>query len=199
MHTIIIRRLWDGAVLGSGTVYAPDFRTNPRLLKGNDTRFDLEAEVGGFVLLVIGARRILRCEILEIRGPQELYLKTAFIQDEKEEVLPNLSKGASESLAAALTGTLYSLAPKHAPLDISKTVHSRLAHGGAACLFPEGIAHDQSDLLPLKSKPFPSRNIQQGVNRWASWCCCHGAELSSKRPDYEFKPCSVRTAPHKRR
>jgi len=147
---ITLRRVWDGANLGSGKIFAPDFQNNPRLIKGRGTRFDRETEVGGWIMVVVDGKQALRAEVAEIRGPQELYLKTSFLEGS--------DFGTPHRLEVALTETIYSLASKRQGYDLKgsmSSVFAKLTSGSTICLFPEGSSHDQPDLLPLKSSsPF---------------------------------------------
>ncbi|PMD55514.1 uncharacterized protein K444DRAFT_596419 [Hyaloscypha bicolor E] len=137
MGCITLRRVWDRANLGRGRIFAPDITNEPQLIKGRGTRFDQDAKVGDFVMIVVAKQRILRAEISEIRGPQELYLKEGFTGlDNPKEVL---------------TDSLYSLARKPESDNAFPSIFAKFKEGGAICMFPEGTTHDQSDLLPLKT------------------------------------------------
>jgi glycerol-3-phosphate O-acyltransferase/dihydroxyacetone phosphate acyltransferase len=143
---INVQRVWDTSRLGSGKIFAPDLQNDPRLFKGRDTRFDQEAEVGGWIMVVFGGRQTLRAKVAEIRGPRELYLETPFLEGSDFDT--------EYRLKAALTGTTYYLAPKRqgsSLAGIMGSVGAKLKAGATISLFPEGHSHDQPDLLPFKS------------------------------------------------
>jgi len=148
LGSVVLHRVWDRARLGSGTIFAPDFAKNPRLIRGRGTRFNKEADVGGYLMIVLGGKSVLRGEIEEIRSPEELLLKREFSNEGND--------NGGLSLADVLRDTTYSVAPKQKSSSPFGEVFEKFKGGGAICLFPEGTSHDKPDLLPLKCKLFPT-------------------------------------------
>lgn len=146
LNSVVLRRMWDRSQLGSGTIFAPKLSSNPRLIRGRGSRFDKEAEVGGYVTVVLNSKSVLTGEIEKIQGPDELLLKNGFREDKDE--------NSKLSLANALKNIKYSLAPRNASSSSLGEVFQRFRGGGAICMFPEGTSHDQPDLLPLKCRYF---------------------------------------------
>jgi glycerol-3-phosphate O-acyltransferase / dihydroxyacetone phosphate acyltransferase len=181
MGCITLRRVWDRATLGRGRIFAPDITNEPQLIKGRGTRFDQDAKVGDFVMIVVAKQRILRAEISGIRGPQELYLKEGFTGlDNPKEVL---------------TDSLYSLARKPESDNAFPSIFAKFKEGGAICMFPEGTTHDQSDLLPLKSKnPFKRNRLTYLTlySGFRSYC----AVLFGRQPSFNSEPCSLWNTPY---
>jgi glycerol-3-phosphate O-acyltransferase/dihydroxyacetone phosphate acyltransferase len=156
LGSFTLYRVWDHARLGSGTIFAPDISGNPRLIRGRGTNFEQEAEVGGYLMVVVAGQCVLRAEISEIRGPEELYLKSRFPKRGEATYKSNCWSGSKGDvlvdLADVLRHSTYSLAPKREGNSILKAAGAMFGADKAICLFPEGSSHDRPNLLPLKCK-----------------------------------------------
>ncbi|MCJ1472142.1 hypothetical protein MMC13_000789 [Lambiella insularis] len=154
-----VARALDSTKAGSGKIYFPDPKNDPTLVRGIDTKFDKEAQVGGLLVLPSVQGNVASAEILEINGPEEIRLKKEFkgpdylkqltgrtdITDEGDSI-----DGGQGNATSGYQGTSYKTAPKVDQTRVYDAVFNRLDHGECVCIFPEGGSHDRTELLPLK-------------------------------------------------
>ena len=156
-----VGRALDSTRSGSGKIYLPDPASQPLLVRGNGTRFDKEAEVGGLLVLPTVNGDAASAEILEVISPEEIRLKKDFKGtvalrqltgrrdvDEPESLL---SDGTCKE-QNGFEGSSYKTAPKVDQTQVYDAVFERLSAGGCIGIFPEGGSHDRTELLPLKGK-----------------------------------------------
>ena len=149
---IPVGRALDSTRPGSGKIYLPDPASNPTLVRGNDTKFKKEAEVGGLVVLPYMNGNAANAEVAEIISDTEIRLKREFSGPDAVKQLTGLEgagKGTT-SIAEGFEGCTYKTAPKVDQTKVYDAVFDRLDHGGCICIFPEGGSHDRTELLPLK-------------------------------------------------
>jgi glycerol-3-phosphate O-acyltransferase / dihydroxyacetone phosphate acyltransferase len=138
----IVRREWDRARLGTGTISVPNLQQS-HIILGQGTKFDREARPGDPIMSVVAKRHILRGRIAAICGPEKLVLAGSFL-DKRES--PNQF---SPQDLQTLKYSLISGANTHSSWEeITQALHNH----GSISLFPEGTCHDQPGLLPLKSE-----------------------------------------------
>lgn len=183
-----VARALDNTKAATGKIYLPDPVNTPKLIRGTGTKFDREAQIGGLLVLPSVNGTAANAEILEIRGPEEIYLKNAFKgaaalkqltgrEDVTEEgkfengnvIANNVSPGDRASSS-------FKTAPKVDQTMVYDAVFERLDTGGCVGIFPEGGSHDRTELLPLKGA---SKNhmVQVIVLTWSSWCSNHGPRV----------------------
>ncbi|KAI9806787.1 MAG: hypothetical protein M1825_006245 [Sarcosagium campestre] len=158
-----VSRALDFMKPGAGKIYLPDPVDNPSLVRGIDTRFDTEAQVGGLIILPSVNGSAANAEILEILGSDEIVIKkdfkgsTALTQltgrediNEDGEFIDG-DGPVKLGVAEGFKGTTYKLAPKVDQTKVYDAVFERLNDGGCVGIFPEGGSHDRTELLPLKA------------------------------------------------
>ena len=158
-----VGRALDSTKPASGEIYLPDPIHDPTLIRGVNTQFEREAEVGGLLVLPSVNNTAASADIAAIIGPEEVRLKRPFSgpdamkqltgrEDVNEE--GKLTDTAKTGVAEDFNGTTYKVAPKVDQTKVYDTVFHRLDSGGCVCIFPEGGSHDRTELLPLKRKWF---------------------------------------------
>ena len=169
MGSIPVGRALDQAKTGAGKVYLPDPKNDPLLVRGVDTKFDKQAQVGGLLVLPTINGTAASTMIQEIISAEEIRLKKPF---EGDEALKQLTGKGNEN-EGDFKGTSYKTAPKVDQTAVYDAVFDRLNRGGCVCMFPEGGSHDRTELLPLKGK---DGRIQQqcSVLTITSWCGNYG-------------------------
>ena len=148
MGSIPVGRAMDLVKPGTGTIYMPDPKNEPLLVRGVGTNFEKEAQKGGLVVLPSMNGETANTEIEEIVSSEELRLKKAFKGENYAKQLTG--KEGETQPAKDFEGTRYKLAPKVDQTEVYDSVFQRLQKGGAICIFPEGGSHDRTELLPLK-------------------------------------------------
>ena len=157
-----VARALDSTKSASGKIYLPDPVDNPALVRGIETRFDKEAQVGGLLVLPPVNGTAANAEILEIHGPEEIVLKKEFkgvdalkqltnrsdLTQDGKPVVDKVSKFADSP--EGFGGTSFKIAPKVDQTKVYDAVFERLDAGGCVGIFPEGGSHDRTELLPLK-------------------------------------------------
>jgi len=135
-----VSRAIDNTKAGAGTVVL-DASANPCLLRGIGTDFEApEFVVGGSIYLPTINGESHKLDIAEIRGPNEIIIKTA---PTGEDALKQLSVPA---------GSTFKVAPHVDQTAVYEAVFERLRKEGCIGIFPEGGSHDRPDMLPLKGK-----------------------------------------------
>ncbi|KAI1337037.1 hypothetical protein F5Y15DRAFT_408313 [Xylariaceae sp. FL0016] len=159
--SVPVGRAQDKAKPARGFIYMPDPVNDPTLIRGVDTDFENEGEVGGMVFLPsVKGQSGSSVDIAKILGPEELRTKRAFkgrvpMQqltgrddlNEKGDIQNKDIRGPKQGYE----GTKYKLAPHIDQTDVYKAVFTRLRNGGCIGIFPEGGSHDRTELLPLKA------------------------------------------------
>ncbi|MCJ1284430.1 hypothetical protein MMC26_003762 [Xylographa opegraphella] len=158
---IPVARALDDAKKASGRIYLPDPQNDPTLVRGVNTKFDQEAQVGGLLVLpTVKGSGAASAEIKEIVGPEEIRLKKEFkgpdalsqltgrTDSNDEGKLPDESQS---EVSTGFEGSPYKTAPHVDQTKVYDAVFDRLDHGGCVCIFPEGGSHDRTELLPLKA------------------------------------------------
>ena len=164
MGAISVGRALDKTTPGKGKIYMPDPVNDPMLVRGIDTQFDHEAQIGGLLVLPSVNGDAANAEILEIRGPEEVKLKREFKgpdavkqltgrddTNEDRQLLDSVGNG-QKGVSNAFKGTPYKIAPKVDQTKVYDAVFDRLNAGDCVCIFPEGGSHDRTELLPLKGR-----------------------------------------------
>lgn len=158
---VSVGRALDSTKPGTGKIYLPDPKGDPRLIRGNGTKFDKEAEVGGLLVLPTVNGLAANAEIAEIRGPEEIRLKKEFKGDVAISQLTGKNAstengdcmdGDAHTVQKEFEGSSYKTAPKVDQTQVYNAVFDRLNAGGCIGIFPEGGSHDRTELLPLKRK-----------------------------------------------
>ena len=158
---VTVGRALDSTKPGVGKIYLPDPKGDPLLIRGNGTKFEREAEVGGLLVLPTVNGLAANAEIAEIHGPEEVRLKKEFKGEVALEQLTgrgdmgangNLSNGDIHRAQGVFEGSSYKTAPKVDQTQVYNAVFERLNAGGCIGIFPEGGSHDRTELLPLKGK-----------------------------------------------
>lgn len=154
-----VARALDSTKAGTGKIYFPDPKNDQTLVRGVDTRFDKEAQIGGLLVLPSVQGNSASAEILEINGPEEIRLKKELKGPDYMKQLTGRTSVADEgdsinagqaNSASSFQGTPYKTAPKVDQTKVYDAVFNRLDHGECVCIFPEGGSHDRTELLPLK-------------------------------------------------
>ncbi|KAL8964213.1 MAG: hypothetical protein Q9183_004613, partial [Haloplaca sp. 2 TL-2023] len=157
---VSVGRALDSTKSGAGKIYLPDPTGDPTLIRGNGTKFEKEAEVGGLLVLPTVNGLAANAEIAEINGTEEIRLKKEFKGDVAMQQLTGkeangdtdgLTNGNSRQVQEGYEGTSYKTAPKVDQTDVYNAVFDRLNAGGCIGIFPEGGSHDRTELLPLKA------------------------------------------------
>lgn len=154
---IPVARALDSTKSGSGKIYLPDPASQPNLLRGIDTKFEKEAQVGGLLVLPSANGDAANTEISEIISDTEIRLKRPFPGPDATKQLTGLEgvgKG-DVKMADGFSGCTFKTAPKVDQTRVYDAVFDRLDHGGCICIFPEGGSHDRTELLPLKREYLP--------------------------------------------
>lgn len=170
---VSVGRALDSTKPGNGKIYLPDPTGDPFLIRGNGTKFEKEAEVGGLLVLPTVNGLAANAEIAEINGPEEIRLKKEFkgdvaigqltgrnIPDENRGRNP--TNGDIQKAKEGFEGTSYKTAPKVDQTQVYNAVFDRLNAGGCIGIFPEGGSHDRTELLPLKRKSCEMRTAISG-------------------------------------
>ncbi|KAL9027763.1 MAG: hypothetical protein Q9196_003757 [Gyalolechia fulgens] len=157
---VTVGRALDSTKPGTGKIYLPDPKGDPFLIRGNGTRFDKEAEVGGLLVLPTVNGLAANAEIAEVHGPEEIRLKKEFKGDVALGQLTGEGKISTDRSSSdnprheiqdSFQGTSYKTAPKVDQTEVYNAVFDRLNAGGCIGIFPEGGSHDRTELLPLKA------------------------------------------------
>lgn len=157
-----VARALDSTKTATGEIYLPDPVNTPKVIRGTGTQFDKEAQIGGLLVLPSVNGTAANAEILEIHGPEEISLKSAFkgttalrqltgrddITEESE--FENGDSNENKVLLGDFTGISFKTAPKVDQTMVYDAVFGRLDAGGCVGIFPEGGSHDRTELLPLK-------------------------------------------------
>ena len=164
MGAVPVSRAMDSTKTAKGKIYLPDPVDDPTLVRGVETEFDKEAQIGGLLVLPTVNGTAASAEILEIRGPEEIRLKKEFKGadalkqltgrtdiDDQGKFIGGAGKGSND-LAEGFQGTSFKTAPKVDQTLVYNAVFERLNAGGCICIFPEGGSHDRTELLPLKGR-----------------------------------------------
>ena len=164
MGAVSVGRAMDSLKTAKGKIYLPDPVNDPTLIRGVDTQFDKEAQVGGLLALPPVNGNTTSAEILEIISPEEIRLKKEFTGADavkqltgktnvnKEGQLIDGGGSGAKDLDQAFQGTAFKTAPKVDQTKVYNAVFDRLNMGGCVCIFPEGGSHDRTELLPLKGE-----------------------------------------------
>ena len=157
---VSVGRALDSTRPAKGKLYLPDPEHDPLLLRGVDTQFDKEAEVGGLIVLPSVNNSAASAEILEIVGPEELRLKRELKgavalhqltgRGEMTEDGKIMGDNKNAGPAKDYQGTSFKVAPKVDQSLVYDAVFQRLSSGECVGIFPEGGSHDRTELLPLK-------------------------------------------------
>jgi glycerol-3-phosphate O-acyltransferase / dihydroxyacetone phosphate acyltransferase len=132
-----VSRAMDNTKAGIGKVYLS--KRDANVLVGIGTNFESpEFQIGGSIYLPSVNREAFKLDVAEVRGPEEILLKTA---PTRGDILDQLSRpeGMSFKVAARIDQTA-----------VYNAVFERLSRAGCIGIFPEGGSHDRPDLLPLK-------------------------------------------------
>ena len=125
-ETIPVERPWDNAIDGLGKIEPQTHE----IVKGHGTQFTKQARAGDTLLI----KGFLEYTIAEIKSDTEMIIKSK-------------SKDTCE-----LEGLMdYKIAPKINQASIFRNVTDALKDERWIVIFPEGCAHDRTDLLPLKA------------------------------------------------
>ncbi|KAI4852043.1 hypothetical protein E4T44_01753 [Aureobasidium sp. EXF-8845] len=154
--SVPVGRALDLKKPAEGTIYLPDPKNDPTLLKGVGTNFENKEVymIGGVLALPTFNNKFANTEIKEILGPNEIRLKKPFSgnvalrqltgQDIKDEK-------ADATLTQGFKGTKFEVAPHVDQGEVYSSVFKKLHEGGCIGIFPEGGSHDRTELLPLKA------------------------------------------------
>jgi len=136
-----VSRAIDSMKAVEGTIFLPDPIANPSLLRGLGTKFTAPGfEVGGSIYLPVVNGESHKLDIAEIRGPDEIILKSG------------VTNQIAISQLVGPKGTGFTVAPHVDQTDVYNAVFERLRKDGCIGIFPEGGSHDRPDMLPLKGK-----------------------------------------------
>lgn len=155
--SVSVGRALDSTKPGSGKIYMPDSINQPQLIRGVETRFEKECQVGGLIVLPSVNGVAANAEIASIVSNEEIKLKKEFKGDvpirqltgkpiDSEDSDPNGNAGEAQNFV----GIPYKTAPKVDQSVVYDAVFERLQGGGCVGIFPEGGSHDRPELLPLK-------------------------------------------------
>ncbi|KAI4089804.1 MAG: hypothetical protein LQ344_005169 [Seirophora lacunosa] len=156
---VSVGRALDSTKAATGKIYLPDPQGDPLLIRGDGTKFDKEAEVGGLLVLPTVNGLAANAEIAKIHGSEEIRLKKEFKGDVAIGQLTGRSdlgedglrtEGNTLKVQDGYEGTTYKTAPKVDQTEVYNAVFDRLNAGGCIGIFPEGGSHDRTELLPLK-------------------------------------------------
>ena len=151
-----VGRALDSTKAASGRIYLPDPSGDPTLIRGVDTKFKTEAQIGGLLGLPTVNGRAADTEILEILGDEEIKLKKEFKGDVAVRQLTGKSLDGESNMNGGLAkdpefaGIKFKVAPKVDQSAVYDAVFERMQAGGCVGIFPEGGSHDRTELLPLK-------------------------------------------------
>ena len=151
--SIPVGRALDSTKPGRGKIYLPSPTDDPLLVRGVDTDFEKQAQVGGLLVLPTMEGETASSEILEIHGPAEIRLKKEFKGDMALRQLTGSSDSSDKTqvnLTEEFEGTTYKTAPKIDQSKVYDSVFHTLEADGGVLIFPEGGSHDRTELLPLK-------------------------------------------------
>lgn len=169
-----VTRALDNTKAGTGKIYLSDPVNDPRLIRGTGTKFDKEAQIGGLLVLPSLDGTSANAEILEIHGPEEIFLKNPFKgaaalrqltgRDDitEEGKLENGDVNENKVLLGDFTGISFKTAPRVDQSMVYDAVFQSLDAGGCVGIFPEGGSHDRTELLPLK-----------GASQNPTYCECY--------------------------
>lgn len=161
-----VGRALDSTKVATGKIYLPDPTNDPLLVRGVNTQFEKEAQIGGLLVLPTVDGTAANAEILEIRGNEEVRLKKEFKGDVALRQLTGKSlegqskaEGRDVEKAKDFKGISYKVAPKVDQSMVYDAVFERLQAGGCVGIFPEGGSHDRTELLPLKGMFIQSESL----------------------------------------
>lgn len=159
--SVPVGRAQDSAKPAKGRIYMPDPVNNPYLIRGIDTDFVRDAEVGGMVFLPsVKGMSGSSVDIAQIISPTEIRTKRPFSGKLPISQLTGrddidadgkLTHKAANGPKQGYEGTSFKLAPHMDQTKVYQAVFDRLKSGGCVGLFPEGGSHDRTELLPLKA------------------------------------------------
>lgn len=198
---VSVGRALDSTKPGAGKIYLPDPTGDPLLVRGNETKFEKEAEVGGLLVLPTVNGLAANAEIAEIHGPEEIRLKKDFKGDVAMRQLTgrgasgedgSLANGDIEKVQEGFEGTAYKTAPKVDQTQVYNAVFDRLNAGGCIGIFPEGGSHDRTELLPLKGEIFHSCRRCCGLQILAGVAIMAlGSLAANPESDLKIIPCGM--------
>jgi glycerol-3-phosphate O-acyltransferase/dihydroxyacetone phosphate acyltransferase len=140
-----VSRAMDVSKPGKGTIFLPEPKSNPRLLKGIGTDFTSSDYGVGFSLylpLINGEAHKL--DISEIQGPEAIILKAAPIStDIFFQLTGSRDRDLVEKTAPGFRGSKFKVAPRVDQTQMYQTVFNSLQTGGCVGIFPEGGSHDR--------------------------------------------------------
>ena len=157
---VSVGRALDSTRPGTGKIYLPDPTNDPTLIRGVETRFEKECQIGGLLVLPSVNDTAANAEIAEIHSNEEIRLKKDFKGDvaigqltgRREENGDIHQENGEAKKAIDFRGTRYKTAPKVDQSKVYDAVFERLQAGGCVGIFPEGGSHDRTELLPLKGQ-----------------------------------------------
>ena len=152
---VSVGRALDSTKPAAGKIYLPDPVNDPTLIRGVQTQFEKEAQVGGLLVLPSVKNVAANTEILEIHGNEEIRLKKEFkgevaLKQLTGKPLNEESQENGDAEKADFQGIKFKVAPKIDQTKVYDAVFERLQSGGCVGIFPEGGSHDRTEILQLK-------------------------------------------------
>jgi glycerol-3-phosphate O-acyltransferase/dihydroxyacetone phosphate acyltransferase len=136
-----VSRGMDVSKPGKGTIFLPEPKSNPRLLKGIGTDFtSSDFGVGFSLYLPLINGEVHKLDILEIQGPDVIILKAAPISTD---AFTQLTGGLVEETTPGFRGSKFKVAPRVDQTQMYQAVFNSLQTGGCVGIFPEGGSHDR--------------------------------------------------------
>ena len=163
MGAVPVARAMDSTKSAKGKIYLPDPIDSPTLIRGIDTDFEKECQVGGLIVLPSVNGTAASGEVIEIISGEEIRIKKEFKGPDPLKQLTGRTDideegkfisggGGSKGLVGDFQGTKFKTAPKVDQSKVYDAVFNRLEMGGCVSIFPEGGSHDRTELLPLKGQ-----------------------------------------------
>ena len=163
-----VGRALDSTKAATGTIYLPNPKNEPLLIRGVGTQFEKDAQIGGLLVLPTVNGTAANSEILEIHSNEEIRLKKEFKGDVALKQLTGRPLDAEakqengDAEKAEFQGINFKVAPKVDQTMVYDAVFERLQAGGCVGIFPEGGSHDRTELLPLKGMRASIESLNTG-------------------------------------
>ena len=180
-------RAMDSTKPAKGKIYLPDPIDDPTLIRGVDTDFEKECQIGGLIVLPSVNGTAASGEVLEIISGEEVRIKKEFkgvdplrqltgrTDIDERGKFTNGGGGGPTRLVGDFQGIKFKTAPKVDQSKVYDAVFNRLKTGGCVSIFPEGGSHDRTELLPLKGQYHQTPCVTVNRLLCCSWRCDYGS------------------------
>jgi glycerol-3-phosphate O-acyltransferase/dihydroxyacetone phosphate acyltransferase len=122
---------------------------DPCLVLGEGTKFLEQLKPKMQIML----SKVVNCSVAEVTlviSDTQLRIKTEFHND-TEKCTKLIREKTEEAKSQGIDGLTFKALPHVDQNEMYRHVYQRLHEGGCIAIYPEGVSHDRTDLLPLKA------------------------------------------------